>query len=124
MQRLGWLGYFFTDVFCVLLFCAAGRRSHDEGLNITGIATTAWPFLTGTIVGWLAARAWRRPTALIPGGVVIWLCTVVIGMLFRKVSGAGVVTSFVVVAATVTAVFLLGWRAGVGLSQQRRSDDV
>ncbi|ORJ61102.1 DUF3054 domain-containing protein [Mycobacterium simiae] len=124
MQRLGWLGYFFTDVFCVLLFCAAGRRSHDEGLNITGIATTAWPFLTGTIVGWLAARAWRRPTALIPGGVLIWLCTVVIGMLLRKASGAGVVTSFVVVAATVTAVFLLGWRAGVGLSQQRRSDDV
>lgn len=124
MQRLGWLGYFFTDVFCVLLFCAAGRRSHDEGLNIIGIATTAWPFLTGTIVGWLATRAWRRPTALIPGGVVIWLCTVVIGMLLRKVSGAGVVTSFVVVAATVTAVFLLGWRAGVGLSQQRRSDDV
>ncbi|BBX40420.1 DUF3054 domain-containing protein [Mycobacterium simiae] len=124
MQRLGWLGYFFTDVFCVLLFCAAGRRSHDEGLNITGIATTAWPFLTGTIVGWLAARAWRRPTALIPGGVVIWLCTLVIGMLLRKASGAGVATSFVVVAATVTAVFLLGWRAGVGLSQQRRSDDV
>ncbi|MCV7031213.1 DUF3054 domain-containing protein [Mycobacterium sherrisii] len=124
MQRLGWLGYFFTDVCCVLVFCAAGRRSHDEGLTITGLATTAWPFLTGTIVGWLAARAWRRPTALIPTGVVIWLCTVVIGMVLRKASAAGVATSFVAVAATVTAVFLLGWRAGVRLTQRRRSNDV
>lgn len=124
MQRLGWLGYFFTDVFCVLVFCAVGRRTHDEGLNIAGIATTAWPFLTGTVVGWLVTRAWRRPTALIPGGVLIWLCTVVIGMVLRKASSAGVATSFVALTAIVMAVFLLGWRAGVALTQQRHSDDV
>jgi hypothetical protein len=119
MQRLGWLG---VDVLCVLVFCAVGRRSHDEGLNITGVVTTAWPFLTGTAIGWLAARAWQRPTAVLPTGVVIWLCTVVIGMVLRKASSAGVAASFVVVAASVTAVLLLGWRAAVGLTLRHRSD--
>jgi hypothetical protein len=119
MQRLGWLG---VDVLCVLVFCALGRRSHDEGLNITGVATTAWPFLTGTAIGWLTSRGWQRPTAVVPTGVVIWLCTVVIGMVLRKASSAGVAASFVVVAASVTALLLLGWRAAVGLTLRHRSD--
>jgi hypothetical protein len=118
MRRLLWL---VMDVIGVLAFCAAGRRSHDEGLNIAGVASTAWPFLTGTIVGWLASRAWRRPTALVPTGVVVWLCTVVIGMVLRKASSAGVAASFVVVAASVTALLLLGWRAVVGLTVRHRS---
>ena len=118
MRRLLWLG---MDVIGVLVFCAVGRRSHDEGLNITGVATTAWPFLTGTVLGWLASRAWRRPTAVVPTGVVVWLCTVVVGMVLRKASSAGVAASFVVVAASVTAVLLLGWRAVVGLTVRRRS---
>lgn len=110
-----WLG---VDVVCVLLFCAVGRRSHAEGLSVAGVATTAWPFLSGTALGWLAARAWRRPTAVVPTGIVVWVCTVVVGMLLRKATSAGVAASFVVVASAVTALLLLGWRAvlrrGVG----------
>lgn len=119
MRRLVWLG---MDVTCVLVFCAVGRRSHDEGLSVTGVATTAWPFLTGTVVGWLASRGWRRPTAVAPIGVVVWLCTVAVGMVLRKATSAGVAASFVVVAASVTAVLLLGWRAVVGLTLRQRSD--
>lgn len=106
----------------MLVFCALGRRSHDEGLNLTGIATTAWPFLTGTALGWLAARGWRRPTAVAPTGVVVWLSTVVVGMVLRKATSAGVAASFVVVATAVTALLLLGWRVAVGLTLRRRSD--
>jgi hypothetical protein len=122
MRRLVWLAPLVADVIGVLVFCAVGRRSHDEGLSVTGVATTAWPFLTGTVVGWLASRGWRRPTALVPTGVIVWLCTVAVGMVLRKASSAGVAASFVVVAASVTAVLLLGWRAVVGLSLRRRSD--
>ena len=118
MRRLVWLG---LDVICVLAFCAVGRRSHDEGLSVTGVATTAWPFLTGTVVGWLASRGWRQPTALVPTGVTVWLCTVVVGMALRKASSAGVAASFVVVAASVTAFLLLGWRTVVGVTLRRRS---
>jgi hypothetical protein len=122
MQRLAWLGSIVTDVIGVLVFCAVGRRSHDEGLSVTGIATTAWPFLAGTAVGWLASRAWQRPTVVVPTGVVVWLCTVAVGMLLRKASSAGVAASFVLVAALVTAVLLLGWRAAVALTLRHRSD--
>ncbi len=110
------------DVIGVLVFCAVGRRSHAEGITVTGVATTAWPFLTGTVLGWLASRAWRRPTVVVPTGVVVWLSTVLVGMVLRKASSAGVALSFVVVAASVTAVLLLGWRAAVGLTLRDRSD--
>ena len=120
MRRLRWLAYLFVDVIGVLIFCAVGRRSHDEGLNIGGVATTAWPFLAGTVVGWLVSRGWRQPTAVAPTGVIVWLCTVVVGMLLRKASSAGVAASFVVVAASITAILLLGWRAVIGLGLRRR----
>ena len=122
MRRLGWLAPLVGDIICVLVFCAVGRRSHDEGLSVTGVATTAWPFLTGTVVGWLVSRGWRQPTAVVPTGVSVWLCTVAVGMVLRKASSAGVAASFVVVAASVTALLLLGWRTVVGLARRRRSD--
>jgi hypothetical protein len=115
-HNLGWLG---VDVACVLLFCAVGRRSHDEGVNVAGIATTAWPFLSGTALGWLASRAWRRPTAVAPTGVVVWLCTMAVGMLLREATSAGVAASFVVVASSVTALLLLGWRAVLHLNVRK-----
>jgi hypothetical protein len=120
MRRLVWLGSLVADIIGVLVFCAVGRRSHDEGLSIGGVATTAWPFLAGTVVGWLASRGWRQPTAVAPTGMIVWLCTVVVGMVLRKASSAGVATSFVVVAASVTAVLLLGWRAAVAIALRRR----
>ncbi|OBI21995.1 hypothetical protein A5712_13850 [Mycobacterium sp. E2327] len=116
------MAYLLIDVVAVLVFSAAGRRSHAEGLTLGGLATTAWPFLVGTVVGWLLSRAWRRPTAVAPTGVIVWLSTVAIGMLLRKASSAGVAASFVVVAASVTAVLLLGWRAAVGVAVRRRSN--
>lgn len=102
-----------TDLFCVVLFCTVGRRSHAEGLSLAGIAETAWPFVTGTLVGWLLSTAWRRPYALVPTGVAVWLATVVVGMLLRNITSAGTAPSFVVVASISTAVLLLGWRGAV-----------
>lgn len=104
----------------MLVFCAVGRRSHAEGVTVAGVAETAWPFLTGTAVGWLVSRGWRRPTALAPTGVIVWLCTVAVGMLLRKAGSQGVVVSFVIVASLVTALLLLGWRGVAQLVSRRR----
>ncbi len=102
-----------ADIFCVLLFCAVGRRSHAEGLTVVGIAETAWPFLTGAVAGWVLVRGWRRPAALVPTGVAVWVSTVAVGMLLRGATGQGVAASFVVVASIATALLLLGWRLAV-----------
>lgn len=109
-----------TDVACVLVFCAIGRRSHAEGLTLAGLAETSWPFLTGAAVGWLVGRAWRRPLALLPTGIVVWVCTVAVGMLLRRALAAGTAASFVVVASLATALLLLGWRAAVALLLRHR----
>jgi len=99
------------DVVLVVLFTVIGRVSHGEGLGVAGVAQTAWPFLVGTLLGWLVTAAWRRPLALVRAGIPIWLLTVVVGMVLRVVSAQGIAVSFVIVAAVVLGVFLLGWRA-------------
>lgn len=108
-----------ADLVCVLVFTTLGRRSHDEGLTVTGIAETAWPFLAGTLVGWLVSRGWRRPTAVVPTGIVVWVCTVAVGMALRKATSAGIAVSFIVVASLVTALLLLGWRAALTAVRRR-----
>lgn len=110
-----------ADVVGVLVFSAIGRRSHAEGLTAAGVAETAWPFLVGTAVGWLVSRGWRAPTAVVPTGLVVWVCTVAVGMLLRKATSAGVAVSFVVVASAATAIVLLGWRVGAA-ARQRQQD--
>lgn len=110
---------FTADVVCVLVFCALGRRSHAEGVTVAGVAETAWPFLAGTVVGWLVSRAWQRPVSIAPTGVAVWLSTVVVGMLLRKATSAGVALSFVIVASLVTAALLLGWRSVAAVLQRR-----
>ena len=109
-----------ADVACVVLFVALGRRNHAGGVSVGGVAETAWPFLTGTAIGWLLSRGWHRPTALAPTGVVVWVCTVVVGMLLRQATSEGTAASFVVVATVVTALLILGWRGILGWRKTAR----
>ncbi|SIO23477.1 DUF3054 domain-containing protein [Agromyces cerinus] len=107
------------DAVLVVVFVLIGRRSHAEGLDLAGIAVTAWPFLAALVVGWLAARAWRHPLAVWPTGVIVWAVTVIGGMLLRVVSGQGTQFAFIVVATLTLAAFLLGWRLVALLATRR-----
>jgi len=118
-MRSAWLAVA-LDVGCVLLFVIIGRASHTKGEGLAGIASTAWPFLTGLAFGWLAARTWRQPYRLWPAGVGAWLGAVGLGMLFRVVSGQGTAPAFVGVALAFLGLFLLGWRLLGRLSWLRR----
>ncbi len=51
--------------------------------------------------------------AVWPTGVIVWLSTLIGGMLLRAVSGQGTAFSFILVATTALALFLLGWRAAM-----------
>ncbi|MEV0294452.1 DUF3054 domain-containing protein [Nocardia sp. NPDC050710] len=114
-----------VDLLLVILFCIIGRRSHDEAI-LTGLLKTLWPFAIGLAIGWVVALAAASRifgetgrdarfdgTALWPTGVLVWLGTLCGGMLLRVISGQGTALSFIVVAATVLALFLLGWRAAI-----------
>ena len=78
-----------ADACCVLAFVVIGRASHGDGETVAGIASTAWPFLAGLACGEVAARAWRRPLALVPAGVGAWLGAVVVGQGLRVLAGQG-----------------------------------
>jgi FtsH-binding integral membrane protein len=103
-------GALVADLVCVLVFTTIGRASHAEGITLPGLASTAWPFLVGCLVGSAVAARRSRPRSL-RSGLLVWLGTVLLGLLLRAATGGGVVPSFVVVTAVVLAVFLLGWRA-------------
>jgi hypothetical protein len=98
------------DVIGVLVFCTIGRRSHAEGITLTGVWETAWPFLSGAGIGWLLSRGWSHPMSVTRTGIAVWVCTVLFGMVLRRLSNQGVAFSFVIVASVATALFLLGWR--------------
>ncbi|MDN5794673.1 MAG: DUF3054 domain-containing protein [Intrasporangium sp.] len=116
LRPLAWLG---LDVLLVLGFAAAGRASHQQAAPVLGAVLTAWPFLVGTFVGWGVVRSLRRqwPRQVGPG-ITVWFATVVLGMVLRRVTGAGTEWPFVIVASVTLAVLLIGWRA---LRQWRRS---
>ena len=97
------------DAALVVVFAAIGRASHAEDL-LAGLATTAWPFLLALLIGWAASRAWRDPRAPLRTGLPVWIVTVSGGMLLRAVSGQGVQVAFIVVAAFVLLLLLVGWR--------------
>ncbi|WP_427131498.1 DUF3054 domain-containing protein [Pseudarthrobacter sp. S9] len=112
-----------ADALLILLFAAIGRDAHQRGEIITGVFATAWPFLVGAAVSWLALRLWRAPLRLWPAGVSVWLGTVAVGMLLRVVTGQTVVLPFVIVALLSLGLFLLGYRlvtAGVRRFRTRR----
>ncbi|HEY0520340.1 MAG TPA: DUF3054 domain-containing protein [Ilumatobacteraceae bacterium] len=110
-----------ADVVAIVVFVAIGRRNHDEGTAIDGIATVAAPFLIALAIGWLVARAWNRPMD-VDTAFVIWPVTVAVGMVLRNVVfDRGTALPFIIVATVVTGVFLVGWRALAGLAQRRIS---
>ncbi|BDV31434.1 DUF3054 domain-containing protein [Microbacterium terricola] len=108
------------DIVLVTVFAAIGRASHQEAM-LDGLWTTAWPFLAGLALGWIVTLAWRSPIAPVRTGLGVWAVTVIAGMLLRAVSGQGVAVAFVVVAAVVLLLFLVGWRAVATLVSRRRS---
>lgn len=99
------------DAALILVFAAIGRDAHQRGDSVLGVIATAWPFLVGALAAWLVFRVWRRPFALLPSGIAVWLASVAVGMVLRAMTGQTVVVPFIVVALISLAVFLLGHRA-------------
>ncbi|WP_053353464.1 DUF3054 domain-containing protein [Leucobacter musarum] len=100
-----------ADIAFVLLFAGIGRSSHEREASLIGLFSTAWPFLVGLAITWLALRVARHPLSVLRAGLPVWIGTVVIGMLLRAATGASIAPAFIIVATITLAVFVLGWRA-------------
>ena len=109
-----------VDLVAVVLFVGIGRHVHAHGLTLAGLASTAWPFVSGLAAGWVALVLGGRTATSLAGGSVVWLSTVVIGMVLRVVSGQGTAVAFILVALAFLGATLLGWRAALGEFRRRR----
>lgn len=115
-----------VDALCVLVFAAVGRSSHEEGVSVVGLLSTAWPFLVGLAAASYLAHRWSRPGdapwAVLPWGWTIPVVTWALGMVLRVASGQGVSGAFPLVALGFLVLVLLGWRllaAGGALVRRR-----
>jgi hypothetical protein len=111
-----------VDVVLVLIFAVIGRASHQE--DPAGFLLTAWPFLVALLIGHaLAALLPGRPRQpwSVAWGAVVWLVTVVGGLLLRVATGDTAQVPFIIVATLTLGVFLVGWRAGAALLRRRRA---
>ncbi len=107
------------DVLVIVLFAIVGRASHAEVLDAGGILRTAAPFVAGALLAWIGIMLRRRQDSALVQGVMMWLSTLVFGMLFRLLIGDGVQAAFVVVAGLALAVGLIGWRMVEALIRRR-----
>ncbi len=105
------------DLLCVIAFVALGIRSHGETDSLVRVAA---PFVAALAIGWVIAIP-LKPAASLRAGLVIWLVTLVGGMLLRRVGGDGTAFTFILVASGFLALSMLGWRAITALVERRRS---
>ena len=113
-----------ADVAAMMAFALMARIAHNSEelpLNFVGWLDTLWPFLTGIILGWLISLAakWNQ-VKVAPAGVTIWIVAVVVGLgIWGVRHGAVPHWSFILVASSMSALLLLGWR-GIAAAVSRK----
>lgn len=110
-----------ADLIIVLVFVVIGRATHNHGEGVRGVLSTAWPFVSGLGVGWLAILATRRSGMRPREGAIICLYTVVVGMTLRVIAAQGTAFAFILVALGFLGALMIGWRVLVSVVRRRRS---
>lgn len=115
---------FLFDIISIALFALLARAAHrspDMPFTFVGVLDTMWPFLLGVAAGWLVLRGRKLAgNAVLPDGLIVWVTTVVVGLVIWGIRNAKVPHwSFVIVASVMSALLLLGWR-GVAALRSRR----
>ncbi|MDY6050329.1 MAG: DUF3054 domain-containing protein [Corynebacterium sp.] len=104
-----------ADVASMMAFALLARIAHNSEelpLNFVGWLDTLWPFLTGLLLGWLITLAakWNQ-VKVAPAGVTIWILAAAVGLgIWGARHGAVPHWSFILVASSMSALLLLGWR--------------
>jgi len=111
-----------ADIAVVLVFAVIGRASHDEGLTLSGLVTTAWPFVVGVAGGWAGVFLARFAPLSYPAATMMLVKTLVLGLILRVIfTDGGAPLSFAVVAGIFLAVGFFGWRAAVRAVSARQA---
>lgn len=97
----------FVAIAVFALLARAAHQSEEMPFTFGGFLSTLWPFALGVTLGWLIVRENR--------GGLIWLITVVTGLVIWGIRNQAVPHwSFVIVATVMSALLMLGWRFVAG----------
>lgn len=95
-----------ADLVAIAVFALLARIAHqsdDMPFTFTGWLSTLWPFALGVTLGWLIARENK--------GGIIWAVTVITGLVIWGIRNGDIPHwSFIIVATTMSALLMLGWR--------------
>lgn len=115
-----------VDAVCVLVFATLGQRSHDDSAGgLSGVLSTAAPFLCALVVVSLAVATIRRDDRTLDPlsperGVTIGLFVAIVGLAARRLLwDRGIAVAFIVVATLFLCATFGGWRAVVALQRRR-----
>lgn len=93
----------YVAIAAFALLARAAHQSDDMPFNFSGWLSTLWPFALGVTLGWLITRENK--------GGLIWIITVVTGLVIWGIRNGDIPHwSFIVVATTMSALLMLGWR--------------
>ena len=110
-----------ADALGILTFATVGLLSHDHALSLTGYARDALPLLAGWFAAALLFGAYRNPS---PRTLLLtWIVGVPLGILIRALvlgrSLDGDQAVFLGITLAFTLLFVLAFRAGLGLAARR-----
>ncbi|GAB3076754.1 DUF3054 domain-containing protein [Corynebacterium aquatimens] len=104
----------FVAIAAFALMARAAHQSETMPFNFAGWVSTVWPFALGVALGWLITRQNK--------GVIIWLVTVVTGLVIWGIRNQALPHwSFVIVATVMSALLMLGWRGVASLVGKRKA---
>ncbi|MDO5033201.1 DUF3054 domain-containing protein [Corynebacterium sp.] len=106
------------DILALAVFAVLARLAHG-GLSLSTWVDAFWPWAVGALLGWAIVTAtrvqgrWRE-------GLVVWASAIIGGMvLWALVNGRLPHWSFLLVATTMSALLLFGWRGIEALASRR-----
>ncbi|APT87754.1 DUF3054 domain-containing protein [Corynebacterium flavescens] len=98
------------DILALVIFAIAARLAHG-GLSLTSFIDAFWPWTVGALLGWVIILL-LPPRGKWAEGIIVWVSAIIGGMaLWVLVNGRLPHWSFLIVATTMSALFLFGWRA-------------
>lgn len=116
---------FLIDCLAIFLFAVLARLAHNSAempFTFINVLDTYWPFLAGVILGTALIKNEENPRA-VGAGAIVWIATVIVGLAVWATRHSEFPHwSFILVASTMSALLLLGWRAAANAVSPKSAD--
>ena len=115
---------FVLDTLAIFLFALLARIAHNTPelpFSWWGVIQTAFPFFLGAVVATAVIGFFNYIPGDFRSGAIVWFASVLVGLVTWGITHGKVPhISFIIVASSVSAILIFGWRGLVRLRSRRR----